>query len=46
LQGVDKIKKELYTNGPVLALMHPYREFMTYHKGVFDFNSTPIVNGY
>ena len=46
LQGLDKIKKEIYSNGPVLGLIHPYREFMTYHKGVFDFHSNPLLNGY
>ena len=46
MQGTERIKKEIYQNGPVLGLIHAYREFLTYHKGVFNFNATPFVNGY
>jgi len=36
LEGAEKIKKEIFKNGPVLAFMTPYREFLVYESGVFS----------
>lgn len=35
LEGTEKIKKEIFKNGPVLAFMTPYREFLVYESGIF-----------
>lgn len=35
LEGAEKIQKEVFKNGPVLAFMTPFREFLVYDTGVF-----------
>ena len=49
-QQTDNIKKEILTNGPVVAQMTPYTDFLTYKEGVyhrtgdgFKFNGNHVV---
>lgn len=37
LEGVEDIKKEMFKNGPVVAMMQPFRNLMVYEKGTFNF---------
>jgi cathepsin B len=37
LKGETDIKKEIFKNGPVLALIQPYRDFLVLDSGVFTF---------
>jgi len=36
ITGVDNIKKEIYTNGPVEAGFNVYKSFMSYKSGVYQ----------
>lgn len=38
LKGRKDIKREIVKNGPVLALIQPYRDFLIMDKGVFTFS--------
>ena len=33
---VEGIKKEIYKNGPIVAVMTAFRDFMIYKEGVYD----------
>lgn len=35
VQGPDQIKKEILKNGPVVAPMTPYTDFLTYKEGTY-----------
>lgn len=35
VQGPDEIKKEILRNGPVIAPMTPYTDFLTYKEGMY-----------
>ena len=47
---IDGIKREILTNGPVLGIINPYTDFLTYSEGVysrtqdaFRFNGNHVV---
>lgn len=35
-QEVDGIKKEILANGPVLGMLHPYTDLLTYKEGIYQ----------
>lgn len=46
LEGADKIKKEVFKNGPVLGFMTPYREFLVYESGIFRTQGREAIQGF
>lgn len=45
-QGVEQIKSEIYTNGPVEAAFTVYEDFFSYSSGVYHHVSGGIAGGH
>lgn len=46
-EGIDGVKREIIKNGPVIAMIVPYTDFLTYSDGTYIRSSTAFkFNGY
>lgn len=46
-EGVEGVKREIIKNGPVLAMVQPYTDFLTYSDGVYTRSQQAFkFNGY
>lgn len=44
-ESIDEMKKEIYKNGPIASFMTPFRDFLIYKEGIFEFAEKPKVDG-
>lgn len=45
IDGEDNIKREVITNGPVISIIRPYRDFFIYRSGLYEIKDRSKLEG-